>query len=512
MLNSLKALVVVLVIALIVFALGKPLCLKFMDPADFARRRAVWLTLTCAGFLSPTLWVYAGVALPLVFWAARADRHPTALFLMVLLAVPPARLPIPLPLINQLFELSTYRILALALLVPTAIRILRSGASSPPGLAKVDVVVLAYGVLQLALYMPYESITNTLRRAFLFGLDTYVLYFVFSRAAASKAALRDTLASFWFGCAVLVPITVFESLKGWLLYTGITDVWGVPIQFSWLFRAEALRAQASAGHSLTMGFLFAVSFGFWLYLGVRLQSKRLLWAVGIFMWFGLVSTYARAPWVGAAAILAAYMLISPAGRSRLVSAIAALAVLAVPFSMTQLGTRVIGLLPFIGTAEQDNVDYREQLATVSWRLIKQNPFFGSPFALNYMEELRQGQGIIDLVNTYASISLFYGLVGCSLFVCCLAYPLLRSLLTVRAVTATDTDGANLGAAVVACTVGVLLMLATTSAIGAVDLLIWVMAGLCSAYPAAMYAHAVSSQPAPARFSGLRPSAALRQTP
>ena len=484
MLYSLKQLVVVLTIALIVFAIAKPICLKFMEPSDFARRRVVWLMLTCTAFLAPSLWVYAAVALPLLFWAGRADRHPIALYLFVFLAVPPASLRIPMPLINQLFELSTYRILSLAILLPAAIRILRSGGGAAPGLAKVDVLVLAYGALQLVLYIPYESVTNTLRRAFLFGLDTYLLYFVFSRGASSKAALEDVLGSFWLACAVLVPIASFESLKGWLLFTGIPLRWGDPNRFSWLFRADMLRAQASAGHSLTMGYLFAVAFGFWLYLGSRLPSKRLLWGVGIALWFGLLATYSRGPWIVAAGIFVAYMIASPTGRRHLGRVTLAIAIIAVPFSMTSAGTRILGYLPFIGDADQTNVDYRQLLATVSWGLIKQNPFFGNPFALDYMEELRQGQGIIDLVNTYASVSLFYGLVGCGLFVGCLAYPLLRAGFALKSVRTSDIDAANLGAALFACTAGTLVMLAITSSRDAIGIFPWLLAGLCSGYVAA----------------------------
>jgi hypothetical protein len=41
--------------------------------------------------------------------------------------------------------------------------------------------------------------------------------------------------------------------------------------------------------------------------------------------------------------------------------------------------------------------------------------FGNPFVLLDMEELRTGDNIIDLVNAYAQVALFYGLVGLALF-------------------------------------------------------------------------------------------------
>lgn len=498
MFDQLKPLVVVVTLALITFALARPICLRFMEPAAFDRRRLVWLALTCSAFLSPNLWLFAAFAMPLVFWAGSVDRHPTALYLMLLLTVPPARLPIPMPLINQLFELSTFRIFALALLLPAAIRIVRERQANPAGLAKVDLLVLSFGALQLLLYMPYETLTNTMRRAFLFGLDTYLLYFVFSRGASNWAAMRDTMASFWLACAVLAPVAVFESLKGWLLFTGIPSHWGVPNTLSWLFRGDSLRAQASAGHSLTMGYVLAIGFGFWLYLGSRLESKRTLWLVGIALWAGLISTYSRAPWVVAAAVGCMYLLISPAGRRALVRTTLALAIIAVPFSMTPLGARLIDTLPFIGTADQSNVDYRQQLATVSWQLIKQNPFFGNPFATQYMEDLRQGQGIIDIVNTYAWVSLFYGLIGCALFVGCFVYPMVRCLLAMQATRGQETDAVNLGVALVACMSGTLLMMATASFGNAFEQMSWVLAGLCTAYTAAL----AGRNAAPASSAGL----------
>jgi hypothetical protein len=482
MLDGFKSLLVVLTLALLVFAFAKPICLKFMAESDFARRRMVWVILTAAAFLSPSLWIFAAVAFPLVYWAGRHDPHPTALYLIIFITVPFARVPIPLPLVNQLFELTPFRIFSIALLIPAAIRLIRSGQVNRPGLAKADLALIAFGLLQLALYVPYESLTNTARRAVLFVIDTWVLYYVFSRAAAERTALRDTVACYWLACAVLVPVVVFEAARSWLLYTNIPVRWGDPNTLSWLFRDGVLRAQGPAGHSLTMGVSLATAFGFWLYLGGH-QSKRVLWMVGVAIWAALFATYSRAPWVVAAAILLAYVLLSPAGRRNIVGVSVGVAVAVAGLSTTSFGARIIATLPFIGTKEQDNVDYRQQVAEVSWRLIKQNPWFGDVFAARYMEELRQGQGIIDLVNTYASVAVFNGLVGATLFVVCFAYPALRSAITMRAARRVNQDDANLGAVLVASMLGILLMMATSSFGGAFEQLAWALAGLCSAYPA-----------------------------
>src|SRR5688572_11293762 len=95
MLNHIKALVVILVLASLVFAVAKPVCLKYMAEEDFMRRRNVWLVLTICVFLSPNFWLYALVAAPLTFWAGRKDPNPAALYAVLLFAAPAASVFIP---------------------------------------------------------------------------------------------------------------------------------------------------------------------------------------------------------------------------------------------------------------------------------------------------------------------------------------------------------------------------------------------------------------------------------
>ena len=131
MLQNLKALVVVMGLALIVFAVARPLCLRFMAPEDFTRRRNVWIALTVIAFASPNFWLYAVIAMAVFAWAARRDSNPLALYVMMLHVIPPIGLYIPAIGINHLFELNNYRMLSLAVLVPLAIRVMRAPAAHP---------------------------------------------------------------------------------------------------------------------------------------------------------------------------------------------------------------------------------------------------------------------------------------------------------------------------------------------------------------------------------------------
>ncbi len=62
-----------------------------------------------------------------------------------------------------------------------------------------------------------------------------------------------------------------------------------------------------------------------------------------------------------------------------------------------------------------NVIYRQELLKMSVALIQQSPWWGVPNYLQQMESLRQGDGIVDLVNTYLVVTLNVGVVGLVLF-------------------------------------------------------------------------------------------------
>ena len=79
-----------------------------------------------------------------------------------------------------------------------------------------------------------------------------------------------------------------------------------------------------------------------------------------------------------------------------------------------------------------------------------------------MEYLRQGLGIIDLVNTYAEVALFYGLCGLSLFVGFILVGLYKAFRLARINLHSDPDLASLGISLVACILGTLVMISSDS--------------------------------------------------
>jgi hypothetical protein len=477
--QNLKALVVILAVAVAVFVIAKPVFLRFASQEDFARRRNVWFALTIVAFISPNFWLYVLIAVPLMIWAGRADSNPIALYLLLFFVIPPMSIQIPAIGINQLFDLGQARLLNFTILIPAVIKAIQGRIKGEKsGFSGADVFLLLYGALQLALFIPYESLTNTARRGFLFFLDTYLVYFAFSRLAVRREAIGDAASMVCLSALVLAPLAVFESLKNWLLFVGIGELWGSPNVFAWLVRGENLRAQTATGHSLELGMVMAMSIGLWLYLKSFVASKTANTLIfGLFS-AGLLVTYSRGPWLSAALLVVLFFFLGSRNLANLAKGMFLIAVVGGLVLASPLGSGIVDKLPFIGSADQETVTYRQQLAEVSWKLIQQNPVFGSPFVALDMEELRQGQGIIDLVNGYASVALYYGLVGLTLFVTALTLPFIKAYLYARQAKALgEIDDMLIGASLIACMASILFFIATAGPIW----LTWPIVGLLRAY-------------------------------
>jgi O-antigen ligase len=174
---------------------------------------------------------------------------------------------------------------------------------------------------------------------------------------------------------------------------------------------------------------------------------------------------------------------------------------------------VIDHLPFVGTVDEGSVTYRQRLFEVSMLVFWQSPLFGSFDYINnpLMEEMRQGQGIIDIVNSYLAVSLAHGVVGLVLFVGPFLTVLVACWRTHRRTGHLDPGSEAVGRAVLACMIGILVTIATVSSISVVPTIYWMVLGLGVAYARGFSAPRVVSDAAtavrgrPKRVSGHAPT-------
>jgi len=489
MFGNVKALIVVLLIAATVFRLAKPIALQFISEDDFLRRRRVWFILTAVSFLSPNFWLYTLVAVPVLIWANRRDSSAVGLYLMLLHVVPPVGVEIPILGNNGLFPLDNYRLLAIFVLIPAIMRFHKSRAQDGAShIRSMDMILLAFGVLQVALYTPPDlpshyvipdSPTNVLRRAVLFFFDTYVVYFAFSRTCQSRRQIVDCVATFCLATSIMAALAVFEHLRHWLLYTDIARLWSNDLRYGfYLMRNGSVRAQVSAGHSIALGHLLAVAFGFWLYLGSQLRNRLPRIAVTILIGGGLYATYSRGAWLGAAVVYFAFLVTGKGAISRLAKgSIAALAI-AGAILVSPIGDQILGMLPKTG---QPADLYRHRLAERGWELVMAHPFFGDQLPWPEMEGLRQGEGIIDLVNSYLEVSLNYGLIGLFCFLSFILLGLASVWTCTRKLADSEANFALLGTSIMAGIIGTLVMIESNSFHLGPQKIFYVLAGLAVAY-------------------------------
>lgn len=493
MILSLKELIYVLVVAAIIFRLAKPLALVFTTPDDFSRRRNVWFALTAVAFLSPSFWLFAAAAIPILIIAGRKDSNPTGLYLMLLQVIPPIDVPVPMIGMPYLFVINNYLLLSFCVMTPAALRVMRSKDKTRiQGFELMDFCLLGYGFLTAVLYVHTQtpdgglypgSITESLRRGFVFFFGIYIPYFSISRTSASRRQLADSMATVCLSCASLAAIAVVESAKGWLLYGEMPDRWGYPIAFTpYVARGTSLRAMASTGHSMSLGYLLVVAFGLWLYLQTRLDSKRSRIGVAALIWSGLLAAYTRGAWIGGVFVYFLFAALRPRALSKLFKASAAAIAIAVLIYLSPLGDRIVSVLPFLGgQVDNYNIVYRQRLLERSWQIIQESPMLGDPAAMLKMQDLRQGQGIIDIVNTYVGILLDNGFVGLSLFLSFILIALLRAWSSSRKFMRIEPDFGLLGASLVSCIVTMLLLFENGSFGGGPAMMFYTLAALAAAY-------------------------------
>jgi O-antigen ligase len=137
---------------------------------------------------------------------------------------------------------------------------------------------------------------------------------------------------------------------------------------------------------------------------------------------------------------------------------------------------VIDMLPFVGNVDSENVEYRQRLLEISLSLIAGSPWLGVPGYMNYMEELRQGQGIIDIVNSYVQIALNTGLIGVACFVGTFAATLV-GLFRLRRQPGASPEAVQTATHLIATTLAAMSVIVTTSSIVVIPQVMCMLVGM-----------------------------------
>ena len=480
-----RALIVILFLASVVFLLARRPATELIPLADFKRRRNLWFLLTVLAFVSHSFWLYLGAGAVILLIAGRREHNPMALFYMLLFLIPPASVQVPgFGVVNYLVDLNHIRLLTLCVLRPAALQLSRQAGTLRFGRTWADKLLAAGLVLMSVLYLRETTPTDTLRQALYLYVDVFLPYYVASRGLRQISDFKDAMLAFVLTAFVMALIAVAEYVRHWLLYSALVDAMGVPWSMSgYLSRGGALRASVTTGQAIALGYVMSVAIGLFLFVQGYVQRPLHKGLGALLLAAGLFAPLSRGPWIGVVVIVVVFIALGKGAVKRL-ALLGAAGMLALPLlTIVPGGEKVLDLLPFIGNLEKENITYRERLMDNAWIVIQRNPLFGSFDFRNTpeMQSMIQGEGIIDIVNTYINLALRVGLVGLGLFVAFFAVVLHGIRRAMLSFADKDDERRQLGRVLLATLMGILVIIFTVSSITFIPVVYWSIAGLGVAY-------------------------------
>ena len=482
--EHIRALIVIIFLSSIGFALAKKIVQQDVLATDFNRWRNVWFAVTITAFLSQNFWLYLLFSGFLILLLTKQIQNKMALFFILLFVIPPIGNTIPgFGLVNYIITLTHPRFIELIILLPAALVVLRNNNFK---FTKIwtDKLLLIYILLLIALELRDTTLTDAIRKTFYIFTDIFLPYYVASRSIKNLSQMKTVLSAFVTSAVIFSFIAVFESVKHWILYNGLGNAIGTGGSMSnYMGRSGEIRALATLGHPIVLGYFMTIAFGFYLFLSNSIQNTTVKRMGFLLIILGLLAPLSRGPWVGAAVLVVIYILQGSMAIKKLSTLFVAGIISFFILAVLPGGQKFINLIPFVGETEKGNITYREQLFENSMIVINRNPLFGSS---NYLEtsemlEMIQGGGIIDIVNSYLRVTLEAGYVGLTLFIGIFVTVIGGIRKNMKLIKDQKNQLHILGRCLVAVLCSIMITIATTSSIATVPIIYWSVLGLGVAY-------------------------------
>jgi O-antigen ligase len=315
------------------------------------------------------------------------------------------------------------------------------------------------------------------------SLDVLLPYYVFSRGIRNEVDFRFVLTHLVLGLALAGCVGFAEFFLHRLLYSELQYVYGFKWQLTMkLMRGDFLRVQAATPQPIVLALEMIFALGTWAYL--RGLEWRKFSALLVFAGFtcGLLFTFSRGPWIGGLCFAVALLGLRRLGVKTFTWLFLLLLGGAVAAKALGADEQVVEALGAVfGSSEHDlnTINYRRQLLDTALALLKQSPWLGVPDYASQMQDLKQGEGIIDLVNSYIAIALDTGLIGLVIYM--LPFVLVfRRLLGVPGISLRQQGDGGAGwfaATYLALIIACLLTIFTTSTFSTIQFLLVMLLAL-----------------------------------
>jgi hypothetical protein len=262
------------------------------------------------------------------------------------------------------------------------------------------------------------NLTSFMRVLVQTALTIFLPYYLFSRGAAAMRGRPELLLPLLFAAVIIASVATFETQRQWLLYSELNYVHGLgeSINPYTKQRGGFLRASTTFPEPTSLSLFIGISAVMCVALRKHLGSRIIVLVMLSLLILGQASTYSRIGWVTIAVGLTGLLIFER--RLGLLAALTA-AGLGAWLLLSSLASRMPAVAAAFGLSEEaaGSVDYREQLRERAIEELAHQPWFGlsSSEIQVRLDDMRQGEGIIDLVNTPIQIALQSGLIGLFFF-------------------------------------------------------------------------------------------------
>jgi O-antigen ligase len=482
--ETIKSLIIILVLGSFILHFHKKNLPKIISSSDINQWQFLWIASSCAAFLSYNYWLFVLAITSIIKLRSNNDKAAQFIcYIWLLPLLPLLEKDIPgLGGIRFIFELNFPRLLSLTILLPLFLTQSDKKLSffHLPG----DKILSLYLLVSILLTSRNGEITNIFRSNFYLFIDIFLPYYAASRALVKFHDFRQFAFAFFTSVSILAIIALFEMFKGWHLYSSLSYSLDIPSRFSsYLFRDGLLRATGPFSSSIILGYVLTIGLGMGVAISSTFQNRK--WLLLLFLLYGLalLATASRGPWVGAFLLYLTFVFLNHNKTKVMRQGAIAATVFSPLLFFTSYGQKIIQLLPFIGQSHDGTISYRQELFEKSWIVIQRHPFFGSNTYLDTpeMQSMIQGQGIIDIVNSYLRIALNSGFIGVGLFMMFFFGLLFKLYRAQRKIPRSEPEIHLFAIALIATLVNILFIIATVSSIDIVSQLYWIIAGIISAY-------------------------------
>jgi len=419
MFDQIRILFIIVLCGVVGFFIIKKVYKNQLSVTVFNHWLVTWIGIITVACLAGNYWLFAiCVGLIGIYSVNYLKEDAIFLYLFLLPALPMLGNDLPgFAGIRIIMEFTYPRLLSLSILLPLFIRY--KYKILPFNQGRVN----RYFIWMMVYFFVIGSVrtdsgTDLLRSLVYIFLDSILPYFMVSRLVDSFERLNKAFIAIASSAIILSIVNIIEYFKYWFVYQEIYQSLNISSHsFSAyaMIRDGMVRSASVFSSPIVLGFFILVAFG--ASLGGREKKGFIGKVVLVLLLLALITSLSRGPWVGFMFLIFTIAWYSAKRGANFLKGLFFGGVGGIVLLLSPVGNKIINLLPFVGSVDSGNVGYRADLFSSSLEVIGNNLLFGTQnfLAAPELQHLMQGQGIIDIVNTYLQIALEFGLVGLLLF-------------------------------------------------------------------------------------------------